>query len=204
MEKISRNAWISYEKEWMTHQEADALMQQLLQQEEWEQRNIIALGKERTQPRLMSWAGELPYRYSGQTLPPKSFTPILHSIKERIEEYCNHEFNHVVLNRYRDGRDHMSAHADNEPELGKNPLIAALSLGVPRRFMLRHKNKKFKGGKKKIVLHHGSLLIMGGDIQHRWRHSVPATGGPTGERINLTLRQLCGPPGWIGDSTEKN
>jgi len=152
----------------------------------------------------MSWAGNLPYRYSGQTLPPKPLSSLLQDLKNRIEESCNYTFNHIVLNRYRDGRDHMSAHADNEPELGKNPLIAALSLGVPRRFMLRHKNKKFKGGKKKIVLHHGSLLIMGGDIQHRWRHSVPATGGPTGERINLTLRWLHGAPGWIGDSTEKN
>ena len=204
MEKISRNAWVSYEKEWMTLQEADQLMQTLLEEEEWEQRNIIALGKERIQPRLMSWAGTIPYRYSGQTLPPKPFSPLLLSIKKRIEEHCGHTFNHIVLNRYRDGRDHMSAHADNEPELGKDPLIAALSLGVPRRFMLRHKNKKFKGGKKKIVLHHGSLLVMGGDIQHRWRHSVPATGGPTGERINLTVRWLRGPPGWIGDSTEKN
>jgi alkylated DNA repair dioxygenase AlkB len=96
----------------------------------------------------------------------------------------------------------MSSHADNEPELGKDPLIAALSLGVPRRFLLRHKNKKFKGGKKSMVLHHGSLFIMGGDLQHRWRHSVPQTGGPTGTRINITFRWLHGSPGWIGDSTK--
>ena len=204
MEKISRNAWISYEKEWLSKEEADFVMQLLLKQEEWVQRNIVALGKERAQPRLMSWAGDIPYRYSGQTLPPKPLSPLLQGLKQRVEQYCNHEFNHIVLNRYRDGRDHMSSHADNEPELGKDPLIAAISLGVPRKFMLRHKNKKYKGGKKKLVLHHGSLLIMGGDIQHRWRHSVPATGGPTGERINLTLRWLHGPPGWVGDSTEKN
>ena len=198
MEKISRNAWISYQKNWLFEQEANELMKWLIQNEDWEQRHFFALGKQCIQPRMMSWAGSIPYRYSGQTLPPKEVAPRLQQLQERIEEYCGSQFNHIVINYYRDGRDHMSLHADNEPELGKDPLIAALSLGVPRRFLLRHKNKKFKGGKRKLVLHHGSLLIMGGDIQHRWRHSVPQTGGPTGGRINLTFRKLHGEPGWCG------
>ena len=90
----------------------------------------------------------------------------------------------------------MSRHADNEPELGKDPLIAAISLGATRKFLLRHKNKKFKGGKKSLTLHHGSLLVMGGDMQHTWRHSVPQNRGDVGERVNITFRRLLGPPGW--------
>ncbi|MEC7985072.1 MAG: alpha-ketoglutarate-dependent dioxygenase AlkB, partial [Myxococcota bacterium] len=88
------------------------------------------------------------------------------------------------------------------PELGPNPLIAAVSLGAPRRFVLRHKNRKFKGGKQKITLHHGSLLIMGGDFQHRWRHGIPQTKGPAGPRINITFRTLKGPPGWRPNEEE--
>ena len=201
---ISRNAWISYQENWLCAEEANALMNVLIEEEAWEQRSIVALGKERIQPRLMSWAGDLEYKYSGQTLPIRHYSKTLLSVQQQVSDYCGHAFNHVVINRYRDGRDHMSLHADNEPELGRNPLIAALSLGVPRRFMLQHKNKKYKGGKRKVVLHHGSLLIMGGDIQHTWRHSVPQTGGPTGERINITFRWLHGPPGWRGQKEEKN
>ena len=176
----------------------------LIEEEEWEQRSIVALGKERAQPRLMSWAGDVEYKYSGQTLPIRPYSEALLSLQNKVSAYCEHEFNHVVINRYRDGKDHMSLHADNEPELGRNPLIAAISLGVPRRFMLQHKNKKYKGGKRKVILHPASILIMGGDIQHTWRHSVPQTGGPTGERINITFRWLHGPPGWRGNSEEKN
>ena len=93
MEKISRNAWISYERDFLPPNEADTIMLELIQQEEWEQRNIVALGKERMQPRLMSWAGEIPYRYSGQTLPPKSFSPLLTELRQRIEQHCKHTFN---------------------------------------------------------------------------------------------------------------
>ena len=95
------------------------------------------------------------------------------------------QFNHVILNRYPDGSYYIGPHADNEPELGQDPLIAALSLGSSRKFILTSKKKRTYT--KKITLTHGSLIVMGGRFQHRWRHEIPKQPSVTDERINLTF-----------------
>ncbi len=97
-------------------------------------------------------------------------------------------FNAVLLNLYRDGRDGMGWHADDEPELGADPAIASVSLGAVRRFCLRHRRRK--GLRADISLSHGSLLLMSGATQQHWVHAVPKTAVPTGERINLTFRTV--------------
>jgi alkylated DNA repair dioxygenase AlkB len=94
----------------------------------------------------------------------------------------------VLLNLYRDGRDGMGWHADDEPELGRNPVIASVSLGAERRFCLRHRRRRDL--KIDLPLPHGSLLCMSGATQHHWLHALPKTRRPAGERINLTLRQV--------------
>jgi alkylated DNA repair dioxygenase AlkB len=104
-------------------------------------------------------------------------------------------FDHVLLNLYRDGRDSIGMHADNEPELGSNPPVAAVSLGATRRFVVQRKGKR-RGKPRSIPLEHGSLLVMGGTMQHGWYHGVPKTRADVGERINVTFRRLRGPPGW--------
>jgi len=191
---LKGGSWLRYDPTWLPVEEADALLTALLAEVAWEERTIVALGQEIVQPRLMGWAGELPYRYSGQTLPPRAAGPALAAIQARIEAAAATSFNHAVLNRYRDGRDHIARHADNEPELGREPLIAALSLGATRSFVLELKRRR--AVKRTLRLPHGSLLIMGGALQHQWRHSLPKAPPETGERINLTLRWLRGPPGW--------
>lgn len=109
-------------------------------------------------------------------------------------------FNHILLNRYRSGRDAMGVHADNEPELGPWPTIAAISFGAVRPFLIEPKEKRGrKKHRKRIPLQHGSLLVMGGRMQHTWRHAVPRVNGLVDERINLTFRLLHGPPGWRGE-----
>jgi len=149
------------------------------------------------QPRLIAWAGDVGYRYSGQTLEPRPLTPTVAALMQGAVEATGTPFNHVLLNRYRDGMDMMGRHADNEPELGKDPLIAAISLGASRPFVLWPKDKRAKTkDKKRIELRHGQLLVMGGNIQHTWRHGVPRVAGLKEERINLTFRRLMGPPGW--------
>jgi alkylated DNA repair dioxygenase AlkB len=107
------------------------------------------------------------------------------------------EFNHAVLNRYRDGGDHMGWHADDERELGQDPLIAALSLGAVRPFQLSPKRKRRTV--RTLNLASGSLLVMGGALQHTWYHGVPVDRSASGERINLTFRKLLGPPGEVPD-----
>jgi alkylated DNA repair dioxygenase AlkB len=106
-----------------------------------------------------------------------------------VGELSGTEFNAVLLNLYRDGRDGMGWHADDEPELGRNPVIASVSLGAPRRFCLRHRRRKDL--KLDLELPRGSLLVMAGPMQHHWVHALPKTRRPVGERINLTFRRVA-------------
>ena len=108
---------------------------------------------------------------------------------ERVQAFAGRDFNSVLLNLYRDGRDGMGWHADDEPELGPNPVIASVSLGAVRRFCLRHRRRR--GTRLDLALAHGSLLLMSGATQQHWVHSVPKTVAPVGERINLTFRRWC-------------
>lgn len=140
-------------------------------------------------PRLVAWYADpgVVYTYSGITHTSSPWTPELLEIRARIEQATEAGFNSVLLNFYRDGRDSMGFHADDEPELGQNPVIASVSLGVARRFVLKH-NRTVE--KHEIVLEHGSLLVMGGTCQHFWKHAIPKTAKVVGPRINLTFRQL--------------
>eukprot|EP00746_Dinoflagellata_sp_MGD_P144723 gnl/MRDRNA2_/MRDRNA2_77426_c0_seq3.p1 gnl/MRDRNA2_/MRDRNA2_77426_c0~~gnl/MRDRNA2_/MRDRNA2_77426_c0_seq3.p1 ORF type:complete len:137 (-),score=29.99 gnl/MRDRNA2_/MRDRNA2_77426_c0_seq3:364-774(-) len=103
-------------------------------------------------------------------------------------------FNHVVVNYYRDGSDDIGWHADDEAQLGRNPLVAALSLGVTRKFQMRRKRNIRSVKELKLV--HGSLMIMGGTFQHTHLHAVPKDADVSGRRVNVTFRRLRGPPGW--------
>lgn len=110
------------------------------------------------------------------------------SLRRRIETTCETRFNSVLLNLYRDGQDSMGLHSDDEPELGPDPLIASLSLGAGRRFVLRHKT--LTGKRHTLRLAHGSLLLMAGRTQHAWKHGLPKTKSVAEARINLTFRWL--------------
>ena len=190
---LGSGSWVSYNPNWLTRTDADEALSALLEDLEWEQREIIAKGKRVLQPRLMDWAGSLPYLYSGQVLEPRAMHPIIEAMGARLSRELDVSFNHVVINHYRDGRDRVGFHADDEPELGYEPVIASVSLGATRSFTLRSKHKRRRWGKR---LSHGSLLVMGGRCQHRWYHGVPSEPEITAPRLNLTYRELKGPPGW--------
>lgn len=119
---------------------------------------------------------------------PHNWTLLLKKIKLHIESIVNTNFTTVLLNYYRDGSDSNGWHADNEKELGINPVIASVSFGAERNFQLKHNNDKTL--KKNIILEHGSLLIMKGATQHNWKHQIPKTAKPVGPRINLTFRVI--------------
>jgi alkylated DNA repair dioxygenase AlkB len=128
--------------------------------------------------------------YSGITVEPKPWTDPLKQIKERVEEVAEVNFNSVLLNHYRNERDSVSWHSDDEPELGKNPVIGSVSFGDVRDFQLRHKtNKSMKINEK---LPHGSYLEMAGSTQHHWEHQIPKRSRKIGPRINLTFRIIKG------------
>jgi len=156
----------------------------------WQQDDIKVFGKVYAQPRLTAFYGNSTrsYSYSNITMQPRPFTKELLEIKQENEAIDCVAFNSCLLNLYRNGKDSNGWHADDEKELGQNPIIASLSLGQERPFHLRYKrNTKVK---HKIVLGHGSLLLMKGNTQHHWQHQIPKTAKPITERINLTFRVL--------------
>jgi alkylated DNA repair dioxygenase AlkB len=189
---MRHGAWVDYDPAWLDAAAADALFATLRDEVTWEARHIRAGAKEVLQPRLMGWGGALPYAYSGQTLPPRDVHPALEALRTQLSSLTGVVFNHVVLNYYRDGGDHMGMHADDEPQLGRDPTIAAISLGGVRPFVLSPKrNRKHR---KRMRLEHGSLLVMGGSLQRRWWHGVPRHAD-SAARINVTFRWLRSLPG---------
>lgn len=156
----------------------------------WRQESVHMYGKHIPMPRLTAWIGDpgRSYRYSGVTYEPSPWPARTAAIRDQIEQRTGTRFNTVLANLYRDGRDSMSWHADNEPELGENPTIASVSLGAVRRFQLRHKKKPDQ--RVDLDLASGSLLVMSGALQHHWRHAIPKTARPLGPRINLTFRRI--------------
>jgi alkylated DNA repair dioxygenase AlkB len=136
----------------------------------------------------VAWCGERDYTYSGHTHKAAPLTPALQQLWPQVEQAAAARFNTVLLNYYRTGQDSMGWHADDEPELGRNPVIASLSLGAARRFKLRHNQTR---AVVDIELPSGSLLVMAGALQHHWQHCLPKSARVTAPRLNLTFR-------WIG------
>jgi alkylated DNA repair dioxygenase AlkB len=164
----------------------DALRRDIL----WREETIKLYGQVHKQPRLTALYGDpdTSYRYSGITLESVPWIPALLKIKERIEQVSNASFNSVLLNRYRNGSDSMGWHADDEPELGRNPIIGSVSLGENRALQMKHKSDK--SSRRNIPLTHGSFLLMQGAVQHHWLHQIAKSKRQMGERINLTYRLI--------------
>ncbi len=169
--------------------ESDLLFAKLKSTLAWQEEDIFIYGKRCKVPRLMCWYGDpgACYRYSGVDHQPLPWTDELLLIKEKVQSCSQSSFNSVLANLYRNGRDSMGCHADDEKELGQNPVIASLSLGEERLFKLHHKKRKQT---LDINLGYGDLLVMAGMLQHHWVHSIPKTPKSKGPRINLTFRKI--------------
>jgi len=183
---------VDVRREFLEAATADALLAQLLVDVPWRQDEIFMFGTRSPVPRLSAWFGApgLTYSYSGIDLEPDPLLPALDDLRELVTDVCaaGVNFNSVLANRYRTGADSVAWHADDEPELGREPTIASVSLGATRRFQLRRKDDPTV--KVETPLHHGDLLIMSGPTQSLWHHQVPKTATPVGERVNLTFRRV--------------
>lgn len=182
------DAEIIYYPHFFDKKDADSIFAQLTTEIPWQQDDIKVFGKIHPQPRLTALFGNegKPYSYSNIKMQPHPWSLLLQKIKSHIENATNTNFTTVLLNHYRDGKDSNGWHADNEKELGINPVIASISFGAERTFHLKHNTDKSL--KKSIILEHGSLLLMKGTTQHCWKHQIPKTAKPIGSRINLTFR----------------
>jgi alkylated DNA repair dioxygenase AlkB len=191
--ELYAGAWIGVQRQWLEPSAATELSGVLVRELPWEQRHIVLFGKRILQPRLIAWAGDLPYRYSGQTLEPRPWPDAARAVLARVNGTAGVEFNHVLINRYRDGQDSMGYHADAETELGADPVVATLSLGAARRFSLRRHERRSGEAPLGLSLEHGSLLIMGGTCQRHYRHAIPREAS-VAERISLTFRKVISAP----------
>lgn len=185
-----QGAELWFAPDWLTMAEADALLVSLREEIHWETHRIRLFGRELDSPRLSCWIGDegTAYTYSGARFQPRPWPAALLPVRQRLATELDGAFNSVLANRYRDGHDYMGWHSDNESALGPRPLIASLSLGATRRFVLKHREESSR--KLELELPHGSLLVMGGDTQRNYKHALPRTAKPIGERINLTFRRI--------------
>ncbi len=165
----------------------EAILDQLLAHTAWRAEQIVLWGKRMDQPRLTAWHGEARYTYSGLTLEPLPFTALQLRIKQAVEAVSGCRFNSVLLNLYRNERDSMGMHSDDERELGPQPAIASVSFGATRTFILKHKRSKQT---VKLDLKAGSLLLMVGDTQRNWVHGINKSTRTMGARVNLTFRNI--------------
>ncbi len=166
----------------------DQMLERLLAEIDWRQDTARIMGRSVKLPRLTAWYGDAGYRYSGIENPPRPWLAVLRELKEMAETIAGATFNSVLANLYRDGRDGMGWHSDDERALGRDPVIASLSFGAVRRFRLKHKCDPER--RLGLDLPAGSCLVMAGPLQHHWRHALPKTARPLGPRVNLTFRLI--------------
>lgn len=183
-------AALQFDRQWLPQARADALLDAVHSAIDWEVHRVRLFGRLVDSPRLSSWIGDADasYVYSGSRFEPRPWPDSLSALRDELAAVAGLRFNSVLANLYRDGRDAMGWHSDDEAELGPQPVIASISLGASRRFVFKHRHEPAR--KLALDLPHGSLLLMRGDTQRNYRHALPRTKKAVGARINLTFRLI--------------
>jgi alkylated DNA repair dioxygenase AlkB len=167
-------------------QDAESLKNLLIEKIAWQQTYVNFGQGDKAVPRLVSLYGESQYSYSGVKLTPNPWEKSLIQLKEKTEELAEVSFNGLLLNYYRDGRDSIGMHCDNEVGLGRTPTIGSLTFGDTRPFIMKHNTTKERIS---IELNSGDLLIMHGNSQSDWKHGITKANN-VGPRVNLTFRHF--------------
>lgn len=177
-----------YEPALFDASDCHAYLDKLIRHTPWEQRSVVMYGQEVLTPRLTAWFGDPDTNYSasGHESRPLPWTHDLLEIREKVETFCAIRFNSVLLNYYRDGRDSVSWHDDQDGIAGRNRLVGSVSFGAARVFDFRLKSDHAK--KYSITLENGSFLLMRGNFQRDWQHRIAKSANACGPRINLTFR----------------
>lgn len=167
-------------------QESDGFYEKMLHNTPWREYEMPMYDKTVKAPRMISWYEDK--ENPGADENGLDWTPELLFIKEKVEKETEVKYNSVLLNLYRDGKDGVSWHSDKVGTTKKNTYIASVTFGETRIFKIRHKFRK-DIPQLDIPLYHGTLLLMGGEMQSFWEHQVPKTAKNILPRINLTFRQ---------------
>ncbi|XP_008847183.1 DNA oxidative demethylase ALKBH2 [Nannospalax galili] len=180
--------------------EADEIFRELEEEVEYftgALARVQVFGKWHSVPRKQATYGDtgLTYTFSGLTLTPKPWIPVLERVRDCISGVTGQTFNFVLINRYKDGRDHIGEHRDDERELAPGSPIASVSFGACRDFLFRHKSSRGKSHQQtvevvRLQLAHGSLLMMNHPTNTHWYHSLPIRKKILAPRVNLTFRKI--------------
>ena len=176
--------------QWLSVKQADKLLKTSIESIPWRHDSIKMFGKKVAVPRLQNWFADhtnTSYTYSGICMQAVKFPLWMADLANSVSSKTGFPFNRALVNYYRDGSDSVDWHADNEPELGPDPIIASVSLGVERVFQLRH---NLTGEIVSLSLPHGSLLLMGSKIQHFYQHRLAKVKNIQQERVNFTFRYM--------------
>jgi len=188
--ELDEESWVDHAPGWISG--SDRLFDEVLRSRTWEQRSRRMYDQRVREPRLTApWNAR-----SGEQIEP----PVLEEIRLVLSERYGREFDSVGFNLYRDGRDSVAWHADRIPKQIEAPTVCLVSLGEPRRFLLRPKGG---GVSRTFLLGRGDLLVTGGNTQRTWDHSVPKVK-EAGPRISLAYRHGMDPTAYPGKRVEED
>jgi len=190
---LPRDGTVNYHGVILPVSEAWACFDALLKEVPWRHDEAVLYGKRIVTAREVAWYGDSAYEYtySGTTKTALPWSAELRRLKHTVEQACGAVFNSCLLNLYHHGGEGMAWHSDDEKSLGRNTTIASVSLGTERKFSLRHKRDHRET--VSIRLEHGSLLVMKGETQTHWQHTIPKSAAIKEPRINLTFRTIVTP-----------
>ncbi|MDA9951452.1 alpha-ketoglutarate-dependent dioxygenase AlkB [Oligoflexaceae bacterium] len=187
---LTETSWMEVYEDFLNPVESQMLLSHLIDTLDWKQESIFLYGRNVKQPRLTAWLGKgasAASHYSDE-IAATPWNEITEKLRENISKRAGLDFNSALVNRYRSGSDSMGFHADDEKVLGKNPVIASLSLGETRCFTV--KEKKSSKTTIKLPLVNGSLLLMKGAMQHEFKHGISKTRRQRETRVNITFRRM--------------
>ena len=186
---LLKDGAVFYYGDIVSHEKANTYFLKLRDEIAWENDEIIMFGKRIVTKRKVAWYGNLPFEYTYSNVKKQAidWNETLLELKSLVEDITGYAFNSCLLNLYHSGEEGMAWHSDDEPELLENGAIASLSFGAERTFEFKHKKDK---SKVKVLLEHGSVLIMKFPTQKHWLHQLPKTKKSSTPRINLTFRTI--------------
>jgi alkylated DNA repair dioxygenase AlkB len=186
---LPKDGVVQYYGKIMSIEKGNQYMDALLNGIEWKNDEVVIYGKRIVTKRKMAWYGDRPfeYKYSNISRTALVWTEELIALKAIVESHTAETYNSCLLNLYHDGTEGMGWHSDDEKDLKKDGAIASLSLGADRKFAFKHKSDKQT---LNVILEHGSILLMKGEVQSHWLHSLPKSTRVLKPRINLTFRTI--------------
>ena len=168
---LDEHSWLDVVPGWVP--DHGDLFDLLLAEAPWQQRTRTMWDKDVLEPRMVA-------------LVPQPFPAYVQELVEPLDERYGVRFDSCLINLYRDGNDAVAWHADTVRKKMRDPLVATVSLGARRSFLVRPAAggatvRRYKPGE-------GDLIVMGGSMQHDWHHTVPREKSASGARMSVTLR----------------